>query len=191
MKKSKKYTVKLKRKVKTNYKKRLKFVLSKKLRLVIRPKLNNIITQIVEYNPNGDIILVDAQANHLKKYGWKLHTGNMPSAYLTGLLIGVKAKKKNITEAIVDFGVNSVIKYSRLYAVVKGALDAGLKIPHSKEVLPKDDKITGESISNFLSNLDSKKYPNQFSNYLKNNIKHEDIVNHFNEIKNKILKENG
>ena len=138
---------KRKREGKTDYRKRLKLLKSDKLRFVVRKSLNNILTQIVKYEPNGDKILVSVHSNQLKKFGWKYHRGNTPAAYLTGLLCALKAKKQNINEAILDLGLQSSIKNSICYAAVKGAIDAGLKIPVDKEILPQENRITGQFIS--------------------------------------------
>lgn len=138
---------KRKRQGKTDYKKRLSLLKSNKLRLVVRKSLKNIIIQIIKYEPNGDKILISAYSNQLKKFGWRYHKGNTPSAYLTGLLCGLKAKKQNISEVILDLGLIPSIKNCVCYAAVKGALDAGLKIPLSKEILPPENRINGVFIS--------------------------------------------
>ena len=87
---------KRKRKGLTNYKKRLTLLKSRKPRLVIRKSNKNIILQLIDYKPDGDIILLSTHSRELKKYGWKPQLNNLPSAYLTGLLCGNKLKKKNI-----------------------------------------------------------------------------------------------
>ena len=53
-----------------------------------------------------------------------------------------------IKEAILDIGLRSPIKGSIDYAALKGAVDGGLAIPHSKEVLPSEKRIKGEHIKN-------------------------------------------
>lgn len=141
---------KRKRQGKTDYKKRLALLKSRKLRFVVRKSLKNILIQIVKYEPDGDKILVSAHSNQLKKFGWKSHKGNKQSAYLTGLLAGVKAKKQNINEAILDLGLTPSIKNSVCYAAVKGAIDAGLKIPSSKEILP---NITSKEIDEIKNKI--------------------------------------
>jgi hypothetical protein len=37
-------------------------------------------------------------------------------------------------------------KKIHLYAALKGAIDAGLKIPYNEEILPSEDRIKGEHI---------------------------------------------
>ena len=137
-----------KREGKTNYKKRLNLLLSKKPRLVIRKSLKNIIVQIIEYAPNGDKVIVGANSKELeKKFQWKSGRSNMPAAYLTGYLLGKKATKKDIKEAVLDLGLNESTKGGKFYAVLKGVLDAGIIIPHSEEILPDEKRLNGSHIS--------------------------------------------
>ncbi|MBW2996084.1 50S ribosomal protein L18 [Candidatus Woesearchaeota archaeon] len=165
---SKKATVqfKRKRKGKTNYKKRLRLLLSGKPRLVIRIFMKNTCAQIIEYQPAGDKVIVAAAARELEPLGWKFNKGNVPAAYLTGLLAGKKAVKAGVKEVILDSGLSKPTKGSRIYACLKGALDAGLNIPHEKEIFPDDSRIKGEHIA---------KYKNS-----------PEITKTFEEIKNKV-----
>ena len=132
---------------KTDYKQRLRMLKSGKRRLCVRRSLNNITCQIVQYKPDGDVTLVSSDSKELKKFGWSFHKGNIPSAYLTGYLCGLRAKKNKIENCILDEGLYSSIKGSRIYAVLKGAVDSGLKIPHSKEILPPEDRVKGKHTS--------------------------------------------
>ena len=126
---------------KTDYKKRLELLKSRKPRLVIRKSLMNIQLQLVYYSKEGDKILASSHSSQLKKFGWNHHTGNSSAAYLTGLILGLKAKSKNIKEAILDLGLNKSVKGYVLYAALKGATEAGLSVPHSKDILPNGKKI--------------------------------------------------
>lgn len=140
--------IKFKRRMerKTNYRKRLALIKSGKVRLVIRKSLSNISVQLINFNPNGDQTLASAVSTELKKFGWT-KTGNIPAAYLTGLLAGKKAKEKNVKEAVLDLGIQTSTKGSRIYAALKGVLDAGVNVPHSKDILPSEDRINGKHIS--------------------------------------------
>ena len=64
------------------------------------------------------------------------------------MLAARNASEKKIKEAILDIGLRSPIKGSIDYAALKGAVDGGLAIPHSKEVLPSEKRIKGEHIKN-------------------------------------------
>lgn len=176
---------------KTDYRKRLKLLLSGKLRLVIRKTLNNIICQIVEYDPKGDRVLITVHSKVLaKKFGWKAYRGNIPTAYLTGLVLGYEALKRNIKEAILDLGRQVPFKGGRLFAALKGCIDAGLKVPHGDGIFPSEERIRGEHIAKYaelLKKTDPEKYKRQFSRYLKNNLLPEELPRHFEEVKKKII----
>lgn len=133
----------------TDYRARLELLKSGKSRFVIRKSLNNITCQVVKYGPKGDTVLVHADSRELAKMGWKHHCGNLPAAYLTGLLCGTRAKKAKVLEAVADLGLYSSIKGSRLYACLKGAVDSGLKVPHSEDALPSKDRVSGKHIADF------------------------------------------
>lgn len=137
---------KRRRKKKTDYKKRLALLKSGKTMLVIRKSLSNISVQFVNFKSEGDETIASATSSQLKKLGWN-RTGNIPAAYLTGLLAGKKAKDKKIEEAILDLRLQTSTKGSRLYAALKGVLDSGIKVPHSEEILPSEDRIKGKHIS--------------------------------------------
>ncbi|MHA1821732.1 MAG: 50S ribosomal protein L18 [Promethearchaeota archaeon] len=177
---------------KTNYHRRLRLVLSGKLRLVIRVTLKNTIVQIAKANIKGDQILANAHSIHLKKYyNWNYNTGNMTSAYLTGYLCGLRAKKAGIQEAILDLGV--VIHQNRVKSALKGVLDAGLKIPYSEKFFEKtdlDNRIKGIHIENYakLLSKNKKEYEKQFSNYIKNNVDPKKISAEFEKTKKLIEK---
>lgn len=164
-----------KRQGKTDYKKRLRLLSSGKPRLVVRRTNKNVTAQIVEFKPEGDRVIVSAHANELKKYGWKCARRNLPAAYLTGLLCGLKAKKANVKEAILDIGMVPAIKGSLVYAVLKGAIDSGLEVPHSKEVIPSEDRLSGKHV---MSNTVTK-----FTRF-----DAKDVAKNFEEVKNKIVK---
>lgn len=154
------------RKGRTNYKRRLRLLLSKKPRLVVRRSLKYVRAQIIEFDPKGDKTIASASSQELKKLGWKFACDNLPAAYLTGLLIGKKAVKKGIKEAILDVGLYTSSKGSRIYAVLKGAVDVGLKVPHDEKILPSKERIEGRHIQKF-----------------------EDLSKSFEEVKKKILSE--
>jgi len=166
-------------------------ILSGKPRLVVRVLSRTIVVQIITPHPKGDITHVSAVSQELKRYGWKASGKNTSAAYLLGLLAGLKAKKKGIEEAIVDIGLHSPTKGARVFAAVKGALDAGLKIPVGEEILPSEDRIRGEHVANYAKLLlegNEKEYKRRFSSYLEAGLKPEKLPQHFEEVKAKILK---
>jgi len=132
----------------TNYHKRYDLLKSKKPRLVVRARTKIIIAHIVNYIPKGDVTIATTNSLELKKFGWTPKR-NIPTAYLTGLLIGKKALKANVKEAILDIGIHKPHRKGRLFAVLKGAIDAGLKIPHDEKALPSEDRIQGKHIEEY------------------------------------------
>ena len=152
--------LKFKRSNRTNYKTRLKLLMSNKTRLVVRPSSKDLLVQLVDYDPKGDAVRVTSRASQLSKLGWSFSTGNTPSAYLTGYRAARLAKSKKINEAVLDMGEFVSVKGSRIYAAVKGAIDGGLKIPCSPDVLPSEERISGQHIASYSKASKSK---NQFS----------------------------
>lgn len=185
---------KRKRQHKTNYKRRLTLIKFGGPRLVIRRSTNKITAQIVRYKKEGDETLVHADSKELVKYGWKGNLKNIPSAYLTGFLCALKASKNKIKEAILDIGLYPGVKNSKVYSALVGAVEGGLKISYDKDVFPEKERITGKHIAKYaleLKKSNLEKYKKLFSDYLKKNLQPEDIEKHFEEIKNKIVKEYG
>ena len=176
---------------KTNYHKRLALLKSGKPRLVVRKTLNHHIAQIVLYDPKGDKTVVSAHTRELMRdFGWRGHGGNTPSAYLLGLLIGYKALEKGINEAILDIGLHPPTRGSSIFAVLKGAVDAGLDVPHSEEIYPGEDRIKGEHIAEYAKMLkeeDEEKYRRQFGGYLVRGLEPERLPEHFEEVKARII----
>jgi len=192
MAKSSRYSVPFRRRRegKTDYRTRKAFVLSGKPRLVARSTLNNVIAQIIVAKPHGDEVLVSAHSNELaRNFGWKAPRGNVPAAYLTGLLCGLKCKVQGIEDAILDLGLHSHSKGARVFAVLKGVLDAGLHVSHSEEKLPPKDRIEGKHIANYAGSLATtpEKYQSRFSKYLKQELPPESLPKHFGEVKIAII----
>jgi large subunit ribosomal protein L18 len=142
------YAVKFRRRreAKTDYKHRLALLKSNLPRLIVRKTNKQLIAQIVELKPAGDITKAYANSKQLVKAGWKHSTSNIPAAYLTGLLIGKKAKEKKIKKAVFDIGLQESTKGNKLYAVLKGVLDSGLDIPHDTKLFPSEERIKGEHL---------------------------------------------
>ncbi|MDD9953968.1 MAG: 50S ribosomal protein L18 [Candidatus Woesearchaeota archaeon] len=136
-----------KRKGRTDYKTRLSLLKSGLVRLVIRKSNKSVVAQLVEYDADGDKVVATARASDLKKLGWKAAAGNLPAAYLTGILLANKVKKKINGDIIVDIGLQTHHKGSRVYAVAKGAKEAGLKVRIGEESLPPDERAQGQHIN--------------------------------------------
>jgi large subunit ribosomal protein L18 len=179
------------REQRTDYKQRLRLLKSGMPRFVVRASGSSITCQIISHDPKGDKTLASATSLELKKHGWKGNAGNIPAAYLTGYLCGHKAKGK-VKEAILDMGLHISVHGSRIYACLKGAIDSGLKIPHSEGVFPSEERIKGTHIANYASLLKSEKpqeYEKRFSGYGKSALPPEEMARHFEEVKQKLTKQ--
>lgn len=183
MKMNAKYELPFKRRLenKTNYRKRLALLKSRKPRLVVRKSLNHIRAQIIDFTPKGDRVLASASSEELKRFGWNYATKNVPSSYLVGLMIGKRALKNKINEAMLDSGLYSNVKGSKINSVLKGAIDAGIAVPHSEDILPPEDRIRGKSIMEY-----AKKFGGKHHLFAKNNP--EKMEEMFVKIKSIILK---
>jgi large subunit ribosomal protein L18 len=178
-----------KREGKTNYKKRLSLLLSQKNRVVVRFTQTQIIGQVVSFEPKGDKVIVSNNSLNLKKLGWDYSCKNIPASYLAGLDLGKKAVSKGIKEAILDTGFKSPLRKGRVYAFLKGVMDAGVQIPNkSDDIFPSQDRIEGKHIESYADSLKSNDVAlnKQFSKYLKNKVQPQGISAKFNEIKQKI-----
>ncbi|RDD52918.1 MAG: 50S ribosomal protein L18 [Candidatus Korarchaeota archaeon NZ13-K] len=172
MARSGRYKVKFRRRRegKTDYLKRLALLKSRKPRVVVRRTNRYVIVQFVRFREEGDEVMAYAFSKELERYGWIYGGKNLPAAYLTGYLAGLRARKAGISEAILDIGRFPSTRGSRLYAALKGVLDAGVEVPHSDEILPDEERIRGEHISSFASKLkeeDRELLERQFSDYLR------------------------
>lgn len=181
---------KRRRKGLTDYRTRMKMLLSGKPLLVVRKTNTQVIVQVVKPEVKGDRVLAQATGRELRtKFGWPASGKNTPAAYLVGYLAGLRALKAGVKEAILYIGLHRAVKGARVFAALKGALDAGLKVPHSSEILPSEERIKGLHIAKYakmLKDTDPTAFERQFSAYLKSGFDPEKIVEVFEEIKKKI-----
>lgn len=140
----------LKRRInkRTDYRQRTALIRSGKHRLVVRRSLNSFSIQFISYEQKGDKTIVGINSRGLKKLGWNGHTGNIPSGYLAGLMAGVAAKKAGINEAVLDMGLQIATKGNSVFAVAKGVVDAGVKVPLSNDVVPSKERLSGAHVKN-------------------------------------------
>lgn len=174
---------------KTNYHLRRKLVKGNQTRAVVRLSNSHCQVQFIDALIHGDNTLSNAHSRELKKYQWAAGTSNLPSAYLTGFLAGIKAQKAKISSAIFDIGLNPPIYGSRVFAVLKGLVDAGLDIPHSDKVFPPEERIVGQHIVDYAKQLkeeSKEKYSSQFSAYIKQKIDPTKIPKLFEQSKKEI-----
>jgi len=150
------------REVRTDYHQRLRLLKSGKPRLVARKSNSHVRAQLVETGPDGDRTLASAHSGDLAEYGWEAPTGNLPSAYLTGYLLGVRALDAGVEEAVLDIGLNTATPGSKVFAIQEGAIDAGLDVPHNESVFADWDRTRGEHIAEYAAQRESPLYGGDF-----------------------------
>ncbi|MFT4922902.1 MAG: large subunit ribosomal protein L18 [Haloarculaceae archaeon] len=174
------YTVPMRRRreARTDYHQRLRLLKSGKPRLVARKGNKHVRAQLVITGPQGDQTVAAAHSGDLREYGWEAPTGNMPAAYLTGLLAGLRALEAGLEEAVLDIGLNSPTPGSKVFAVQEGAIDAGLEIPHNDDVLAEWARTRGEHIAEYAAQQDGL-YSGDFDAT--------DLPAHFDETRERLL----
>ena len=177
----------------TDYHQRLRLLKSREPRLVVRKSLNCFYCQVVMYEEKGDKVVASAVSSELKDFGWKFHGGNTPAAYLTGLLCAERAKKHKVTKAILDIGLYKITPGNTLFSALKGAVDGGLDVPHSEEILPSEDRISGKHIAEYAEAVksDAAKYKKLFSAYIKDKADPAEMPAVFEATKKTIMESKG
>jgi len=192
---------------------------SPRFRLVVRFTNTDVITQIVSSKITGDFVVSAAYSHELPRYGAPGGLTNYAAAYATGLLIARRTLTKfnladkyagvskvtgedyNVEEneegprpflALLDVGLRRTTTGSKVFAVLKGATDGGLNVPHNEkrfvgydseakkldaEVLKKH--ILGGHVADYMKSLkeeDPEKFAKQFSAYIKAGVKPDDLT---------------
>lgn len=128
-----------------------------KYRLVARITGSRVIAQVVSSTIQGDRIFCAADSQELRKYGLTTGLSNYSSAYATGLLLARRLLKKveladtykgvekvdgadydvnnhvsgrRPFKCVLDVGLKATTPGSKVFAVLKGACDGGLYVPH-------------------------------------------------------------
>lgn len=164
----------------TNYKKRVASLKSGMRRLVVRKSNRGISLQIVEYEKSGDRILASSSSKELKGLGWEPRC-NIPTAYLTGMLLGNKLKDKS-SEYILDIGLYRPIKGSVIFAAAKGFSDCGQKLHNSIEF--DEARLKGAHIAKYAA---GEKGKTQFSAYAKAGFDAKAIEEKFEAVKKQLV----
>ncbi len=129
---------------KTDYRHRAALLRGEVARLVVRKSNRHIRVQFIEYHDKGDKILASAVSKELEELGWTGSGKSTPGAYLTGMLAGKRAKEKGLEEAVLDIGLREPTKGAVVFAALKGVVDAGIEVPHSEDMLPPKDRLSGK-----------------------------------------------
>lgn len=138
--------------------------LAPRYRLVARITNSKVIAQIAYATLAGDKVLCQADSRELSKWGLKTGYTSYPAAYATGLLLARRLLKQvNLADtykgaktidgqdydvsgeasgdrrpfkAVLDIGIRRPTIGNRVFAVLKGATDGGLHVPHSINKYP-------------------------------------------------------
>lgn len=144
----------------------------------------------------GDFVLASAYSHELPAFGVKVGLTNYAAAYCTGLLcarrvltnLGLDKTKFDEEEgprsfkAYLDVGLRRTSTGAKVFAIMKGAVDGGLNIPHSEKRFPGYNKekdsldaeilrshIFGGHVANYMRELkeeDEERFSKQFSRYI-------------------------
>ena len=174
------------RQKKTSYRKREALLISRRPFITVKPSDQNVNCQLLKPTPTGDVVISSVHSRELKKYGWKGSMNCLPACYLIGFLLGKKSMEKGTTSAILYTGIDAFT--SRIAATLKGIIDAGFNVPVSEDILPTDERITGNHIAEYAKILkgDQEKYNVRFSQLLKEGLEPEDYPSHFETIRKSI-----
>ncbi len=176
-----------KRELRTNYKKRLSMLSGQKPRVVVRFTNQNVVAQLVSFEPTGDKIIVGVDSRkELKVLGWNYSAKNVPASYLTGLLFAKKVLAKGIKEGVLDTGFKQPLKGGKCFAFLKGVVEGGLVVPHDADVVGVvADRLQGKHIEQYVQQVQGKN-KGQFTQYLKSSGAGKDITKVFEQVKQKI-----
>ena len=137
---------------KTDYNKRLSLLKGKKPRVVFRKTNRYIISQYITSKEAQDKVEFSITSKILMKYGWpKEAEGSLKSitaSYLTGLLFGKEIIKEKKENPILDVGMIRALHKGKVFAFIKGLIDAGLEIECDKEFFPEKERIEGKQLKN-------------------------------------------
>lgn len=184
-----------------------------KVRFVVRTTNTDIVCQFVRTTVAGDRVLSAAYSHELPRYGMPVGLTSYGAAYATGLLAGRRLMQQfklsqiykgnskigddfmvtpkdgehRPVYAFLDVGLRRTTVGAGVFAAMKGAVDAGIEIPHSaSRWVGYDEKeknldshalrkrILNGHIADYMKKLeqeDNAKYQRHFSQYIKNNIK--------------------
>jgi large subunit ribosomal protein L18 len=170
----------------TDYRARKRAITSQMPLLVVRVSNKNVTSQFVKPTVKGDVVLSSAHSRELAKFGWRGSAKSTPACYLLGYLAGKKAVKAGVKEAVAYNGLVPFIAGSRVAALLKGVVDAGVAVPVGEKAFPSEDRVVGRSISEYAAKLaseDKDAYTRSFSALLKSGFKPEDYPAEFEKVK--------
>ncbi|KAA0200244.1 hypothetical protein HAZT_HAZT008318 [Hyalella azteca] len=186
--------------------------------IIARISNRDVTAQIAYARIEGDIVIMSAYSHELPKYGVKVGLTNYAACYCTGLLLARRILTKfhladkypgqtevdgemycvediekgpGAFRAHLDVGLARTTTGAKVFAVMKGAVDGGIDVPHSEKRFPgfdaetKEfnasvlrDHIMGTHVANYMRRLmdeDEDAYKRQFSRYTKLGITADDV----------------
>jgi large subunit ribosomal protein L5e len=179
-----------------------------KYRLVVRRTNRDVIAQVAYSRIEGDYIMAAAYSHELPEYGVKVGLTNYAACYCTGLLVARRVLTKlgladtykgqeaadgedyfieDFAEdgpqpfrAFLDVGLCPTTTGSRVFGVMKGAVDGGIAVPQSKsfEASVLKDYIYGEHVANYMRELqeeDEEMYASHFAKYIAAGVSADDM----------------
>jgi large subunit ribosomal protein L5e len=199
-----------------------------KYRLVARVSNEDVIAQITAAKIDHDEVVVAAYSHELPRYGVKAGLTNYASCYCTGLLLarrllkmkGIDSKFAGVDKtdgeefhqddvesarpfrAVLDIGLARSTTGARVFAVMKGASDGGIFIPHNMKRFPGFNKESGEldasilrkhimggHVADYMRTLQEEgeeKYVKQFSRFIAAGIEADGVEKMYEEAHAKI-----
>ena len=140
----------------TDYRRRLKLLKGGNSRAVVRVSNTRVVCQVVSWERDGDKVELSVTGEDLvSRYGWPEANSrkNIPASYLVGYALGKSALAAGHDEAVLDIGLAASSNGNRVFAALKGMVDAGLEIPHGESVLPSEDRLNGAHIDDSYASL--------------------------------------
>ena len=67
-------------------------------------------------------------------------------------MAGKRAKEQGIKECLLDLGRYVPVTGSKVFAGLKGVIDAGINCPHDQEKIPSEERIMGEHLDKKIKN---------------------------------------
>jgi len=180
-----------------------------KYRMIVRFTNKDVIAQIAYSRIEGDVVVCAAYSHELPRYGITVGLTNYAAAYATGLLLARRHLKKlsldqiykgveevngddynveqegdnpNPFTAVLDVGLARTSTGAKIFAVLKGAADGGINVPHSEtrffgydpeakeyNAEAHRDRIFGKHVADYMQQLkdgDEASYKRQFSKFI-------------------------
>jgi large subunit ribosomal protein L18 len=175
------------REKKTDYAARRALATTGVPRIVVRVSNKGVMVQVTNAEIEGDYVVAQAASRDLKRFGWKASGKNTPAAYLVGYLAGRKALEAGVERANLDMGLKRATPGGKVFAVAKGAMDAGLEIPCDSDIIPSPERVSGGAVAEYAEQMeDPLEYEKRFSVYLRRGLRPEELPAHFEEVKARI-----